>query len=164
MQRISRSRALSYVRWAKSRGFEAGYRAGLSKAESDLLRVIDQLRTTYNTAADIAHRDLEQLHFRLAEHLIDTASLGEPRTLACWIERAISVLKRNRPLRLLFNPRYEKIIEHISPQLPSTLHVAPSLDLKKVDFRLESDIGGVEFSWQAALEARRNEQPEPSDT
>lgn len=150
-QNRSRGKALTYARHIRAKGFNKGYQEGLEAARAECLQAMRAMRECYEQALDAARQDALAIARNLAEKIVDTTLLGHPEALLAWIQQSTAILKRGRNLNLSYHPRYEAMLHQIAPHLPSGITISSDPNLSDSDFVLQSDSGGVEFSWRTAL-------------
>lgn len=150
-RRASRSKALRYVKHLRSRGFTKGYLDGLSAARSDIQAAMEDLRNCYHDALSNAQQDIQSLAQQLATQVVDASIVEQPEIFAVWVQKAIAALKRSRTLHLSLNPRYKGVLCTIATHLPEGVSIALDPTAASIDFRLEGDMGGIEFSWREVI-------------
>jgi flagellar biosynthesis/type III secretory pathway protein FliH len=151
-QQASRKKMLRYARWARARGFSKGYIEGASKHSEDVLQAIAGIKRCYHEALEVASQDTQVVARKLVTRVIEDISVNDSQHLEKWISHALLFLKKNRPLTLYYNPRYQDVIQNVRSNLPSSITVQVAPDLDHTDFYLEEDNGGIEFSWREIIE------------
>jgi flagellar biosynthesis/type III secretory pathway protein FliH len=144
----SRTKALRYAKHIRSRGFSKGYKDGLATGSAECKAAVEELRHYYQRALDSAQEDIYALARELATQIVDTTLAERPEIFTAWILQALTALKHSRSLHLRFNPRYQKLLECITAQLPEGISACLDPAIGSIDFRLEGEIGGVEFAWR----------------
>jgi flagellar biosynthesis/type III secretory pathway protein FliH len=149
----SRRKALNYAKLTRKRSFSAGYKAGFEAAKSETTSAICHLRSCYEDAIKIAHRDTYNLALEIATKIIDTTLVREPAAILNWIQQALQILKNSRNLELSCHPRYSNLLTALQDLLPPGIKASINPDLKCCDFILldSESLGGIEFSWQDVL-------------
>lgn len=151
-RRCSRTKALRYARRTRTRGYSDGYRAGLQVAHDQCREVIEELKRGYLQILDKAASDIEQLARITAGEIVDSALMTHPELLRSWIQQSIAALKGVRTLKVSLHPRYTPLVEMLSMSLPEGVALSIEQISSAVDFRVEGETGGIEFSWRDAIQ------------
>lgn len=152
-RQASRAKALRYAAFIRARGFTRGYQEGLAAGKAECSAAIEGLRSCYHKALDSAHNDIQQIARELASQIIDTAIIEKPEIFALWIKQATTALKRSKALHLTLNPRYETLLGYVTTQLPEGTTTSLDPAIGSIDFKLDGELGGVEFAWRDVVSA-----------
>jgi len=148
----SRQKACRYAKHIRERGFAKGYQEGLAAAKAECEATLRALRNCYEDAINAAKSDTHALATSLAERIIDTSLLERPEVLLAWIQEALQLLRRSRNLHLSYQPRYASVMQQVLNHLPQNITASADPCLLEADFTINSDSGGIEFSWRNALQ------------
>jgi flagellar biosynthesis/type III secretory pathway protein FliH len=165
-RRASRAKTLRYAKHIRARGFSRGYQEGLKVSSSECKEAVEELRNCYQRVLDNAQQDLQVLAEQLASQIIDATIVVKPEIFAAWILEARNALKASKAFHLSLNPRYQNLLEHLATTLPEGIATRLDPTIGSLDFRLEGDVGGVEFAWRKALTGMAAElqaRPEASE-
>ena len=110
-------------------------------------------RSCYEEALNTAANDTLALATSIAEKILDTTLTTRPAALMAWISEGLSLLKGSREIHIALNKRYLNIINEISPLLTSGVSIRVDRELSETDFIIEGSRGGIEFSWQSAIQS-----------
>jgi flagellar biosynthesis/type III secretory pathway protein FliH len=149
----SRAKSVRYSRYIRRRGFSQGYQEGLAQGRNECIDLIKGLRGCYEDVINAAANDTLALATSIAEKIIDTTLTTRPEALMAWISEGLSLLKGSREIHIALNKRYLNIINEISPLLTSGVSIRVDRELSETDFIIEGSRGGIEFSWQSAVQS-----------
>jgi flagellar biosynthesis/type III secretory pathway protein FliH len=149
----SRAKSARYSRYIRRRGFGQGYQEGLAQGRNECIDLIKGLRGCYEDAINAAANDTLALATSIAQKIIDTTLTTRPEALMAWISEGLGLLKDSREIHIALNKRYLNIINEISPLLTSGVSIRVDRELSEADFIIEGSRGGIEFSWQSAVQS-----------
>ena len=159
----ARKRGKSYARKARESGYREGLARGLQEGKEQFSEALRGLVTHYERAIDRATDDVMAVAHRVVEHVIASYVEEHPQQLRQWILQSLENLKHSRGLTLTYNARYQNLFAPFAEEFERILHTVSDPSLRDVDFILETDTGGITFSWREMLRTLSIKPPPHSE-
>lgn len=147
----ARKRGKIYSKKARELAARQGFAKGLEECRSQYADILDKIQNLYSVTVESAKRDVLAVAHRIVEETISSYLQEHPEQLATWVTESLERLKHARTITLKINPRYTSLLSPLLQRYQGTISTIEDPSLEEIDFSVETNIGGLSFSWRELL-------------